>query len=99
MHSVHVHFREQWRGGGDNWQNEDLASLSALTNVARLDIPRDVVAHERPPVAFDNNCSRSVEPSVSYIIVPRLYGLDATVLVEYLLVRALRVSLPKNVLV
>jgi hypothetical protein len=99
MHSVHVHFREQWRRGGNDWQNEDLVSLSALTNVARLDIPRNVVSHERPPVAFDNNCSRSVEPSVSYIVVPRLYGLDATVSVEYPLVHTLRVSLPKNVLV
>jgi hypothetical protein len=99
MHSVHVHFCEQQHGGGDDRQNEDLASLSALTNVAHLDIPRNVMAHERPPVVFDNNCLRSVEAPVSNIVMPCLYGFDVTVLVEYSLVRALRILLPKNVLV
>jgi hypothetical protein len=57
------------------------------------------MAHERPPIVFDNNCLRSVEAPVSNIVMPCLYGFDVTVLVEYSLVRALWILLPKNVLV
>ena len=73
--------------------------LSALADMARLHIPRDVLAHAWPPVAFDYTGACGVEAPVTDIIVASMYGLDVTVSIEYPLVHALRVLLPEDVLV
>ena len=67
--------------------------------MARLHVPRDVLAHAWPPVAFDYNGACGVEAPVTDIIVAGVYGFDVMVSIEYPLACTLRVSLPEDVLV
>ena len=67
--------------------------------MAHLNVPRDILTHAWPPVAFDYNGACGIEAPVTDVIVAGVYGFDATVSIEYLLVHTLRVSLPEDVLV
>ena len=84
---------------GDDRQDKHLSRLSALADMARLNVPCDVLTHAWPPVVFDYNGACGIEAPVTDVIVAGVYGFDATVSIEYPLVHALRVSLPENVLV
>ena len=67
--------------------------------MARLDVPRDVLTHAWPPVAFNYNGTCGVEAPVTDVIVAGMYGFDVMVSIEYLLVCTLRISHPEDVLV
>jgi hypothetical protein len=94
VHIVHVHLcEEQHRSGNDRW-DEHLLSLPALTNVACLHIPCDVLAHKRPPIVLDDKSSGCVKAAVSHIVMSHMYSFDVTVPIEYSLMCSLGISLP-----
>jgi hypothetical protein len=73
--------------------------MPALTNVACLHIPRDVLAHKRPPIALDDKSSGCVKAVVSRIVMSHMYSFDAMVPIEYLLMCSLGILLPQDMLV
>ena len=57
VHSIDVDLCEQGGWSCDCRGNENVACLSSLADVARLDEPGNIVAHERPPIS---KCNESV---------------------------------------
>jgi hypothetical protein len=73
--------------------------LPALTNVACLHIPRDVLAHKRPPIVLNDKSSGCVKAAVSCVVMSHMYSFDAMVPIEYSLMCSLGILFPQDVLV
>ena len=71
-----------------------MSSLPKLTDVARLDVPSNVLANIGPPVPLREEGVGCVEAAVPRIIVDGLHCSGALSIIEYVLMGALWVSFP-----
>jgi hypothetical protein len=65
MHDINIGFGKDRGGGGDNWGNEDLASLAQLADMMSFSIPVNIADHAGPPKALTDVCFGSVEGLVT----------------------------------
>jgi hypothetical protein len=94
MHGVHVHLCEERSGSCDDGRNGDLSCLPELTDVARPDIPSNVLANIGPPVPLREEGVGHVESVVPCIVVGGLHHSGVLSIVEYALMGTLWVALP-----
>ena len=99
VHGIHIHLGKEGCWSGDDWGDGDLASPVSLANMTSANKPSDVPAHKGPPVAFCCECVSWIETAVPNIIVRRYHRRNLLALVEYLLVGALCVALPEDIVI
>jgi hypothetical protein len=60
MHGINIGFGKDRGGGGDDWGNEDLASLAQLADMTSFSIPVNIADHAGPPKALTDMSFGSV---------------------------------------
>jgi hypothetical protein len=65
MHSIDIGFGKDRGGGGNDWGNEDLASLVQLADMTSFSIPVNITDHTGPPKALIDMSFSSVEGLVT----------------------------------
>jgi hypothetical protein len=65
MHGIDIGFGKYRGRGGDNWGNEDLASLVQLADMTSFSIPVNIAGHAGPPKVLTDMSFGSVEGLVT----------------------------------
>ena len=77
MHRVDVDFGKERCWSRDNGRNEDVASLSNLTEVASVYVPGNVEAHVWPPEASCNCRFGCIDSFVTDVVVNLLHNVKS----------------------
>ena len=94
MHGVHIHFCKERSRSSNNGRDGDLVCLLKLADVARMDIPSDVLADIGPPVPLRKEGVGHVESTVPRIIVSGFHRFGVLSVVKYVLMSTLWVMFP-----